>query len=195
MPKNRFNLIRVENEENKNLDACKLLGAPVMPKGFLESLKLEPEDYFVAQIDCGAVDGDSRFPKKGFLYFFLNINSLQPKVFFTEKEPEELIEDVNDGFDRESCGDPTCLAFDFGEEGTSFLFDEVDPDIGLEGSADLDGKLTLLEIDALALPEGKEHPFAFTNFAMLDGHMVFLIKEEDLAKRNFKRVEFVEVES
>lgn len=189
-----FTLTRVEQEKNAELDACKLLGAPVFPKDFVKKNKIKPNDYFVAQVCCDSLPAPEPFPKKGFLYFFLDINTLKPKVIFTEEEPEELVDDINAGFDVESCGDPTCLQMKFGE-GESFLFGEPDPDIGLEGFTDLDGKLTLLQIDGLGLPEGDERPFRFGTYALLDGYWVFLIREEDLKKGNFKNVEFVEVNS
>ena len=193
MDRLHFSLKRVEEEPNADLDACKLLGTPVMPAGFFESSKLDDEDYFVAQIRCDAFPARDPFPSVGYLYFFLNINTMKPRVLYTKRDPAECIDEVNEAFDR-SCGDPTCLQMVFDEKGSSFIFGEVDPDIGLEGSTSTAGKLTLLEIDAFSLPQAPNRPFTFGDFGTGDGHWVFLIDEEDLRKKNFRRVEFVEVE-
>ena len=189
-----FALKRVAKEKNADLDACKLLGAPVMPLGFSEKLGLDEVDYFVAQIRCDAFAPRPPFPEKGYLYFFINVETMEPKVFYTEEEPAELVSDINDGFDRDSYGDPTCLMMELGKDGGSFLFGDVDPDIGLEGDTSTAGKLTLLEIDALSLPQGKQKPLIFGDFGMGDGHWVFLIDEKDLKNRRFDRVEFIETE-
>ena len=190
----RFSLKRIVKEKNAELDACKLLGAPVFPAGLMDSGKIEEGDYFVAQIRCDAFPARPPFPSKGYLYFFVNIDSLQAKVIYSEEEPAELVDDINDSFDVESCGDPTCLQMVFGEESGSYIFGEVDQDIGLEGYADLDGKLTLLEIDAFSLPQDDQRPLRFGNYGIADGHWIFLIKEEDLKKGRYDRVEFVETE-
>ena len=192
----RFHLNRVEEEPSADLDACKLLGAAVMPEGFLDRLRLKPTEYFIAQIRCDAFPSREPFPDKGYLYVFLDINSLKPRVVYTEKEPAELIDDLNSGFDEEACGDPTCLQMKFDPEGGCRLFSEIDPDIGLESDVDTDGKLVLLQIDAYSLPEIEPRAFRFGDFGGLnDGYWVFLIKEEDLKKRDFRHVEFVEVEA
>ena len=194
MERIKFGLKRLEEEPNADLDACKLLGSPVMPEGFLDKAKLDESDYFIAQIRCDALPSRKPFPEKGYLYIFLNIDTLKPRVLYTEDEPAELYGDINDAFDPSACGDSTCLQMDFSEEGGCSLFGEVDPDIGLEGMTSLEGKLTLLEIDALSLPQGEQRPFLFGNYGNSDGHWVFLINEKDLAKKNFKNVEFVELE-
>ena len=189
-----YRLIRVENEENQDLDACKLLGAPVLAKGLFEALHLKDTEYFIAQINCAQVKNPP-FPEKGWLYFFLDVESLKPRVVYTEKDPAEVIDDINEPFDADAYGDPTCLKMEFPGEKGSFLFGENDPDIGLEGSTGTAMKLTLLQIDALALPQGKQKPLRFGDFGFGDGHWVFLIEEKDLEKRDFRHVEFVEVES
>ena len=193
MERLRFSVKRVEEEPNGELDACKLLGSPVMPEGFFDAAKLDDYDYFVAQIRCDALPSRAPFPTKGYLYVFLNADTLKPKVLYTEKEPAEVIGDVNASFDP-SLGDATCLQMVFDGKGGCSLFSEIDPDIGLEGYTDTDGKLTLLQLDGLTLPPDEEKPFRFGNFGLGDGHWVFLIKEEDLIKKNFKHVEFYELE-
>ena len=191
----RFSLKRVEEESNAELDACKLLGAPVFPAGLLDNAPLEDEDYFVAQINCSLLPKNPPFPETGFIYIFVNIDTLQPKVFYLNEEPEELVDDFNDHFDEESCGDPTCLQMVFGEEGGSYLFGEVDYDLGLEGYTELEEKVTLLQIDAYNLPEGEQRPLIFGNYGMADGHWVFLIKEDDLKRCYFRNVELIETEA
>ncbi|MBQ7250957.1 MAG: DUF1963 domain-containing protein [Bacilli bacterium] len=189
-----FGVKRVKKEPNDQLDACKLLGTPVMPADFFEGLGLDEGAYFVAQIRCDQFPAREPFPNKGYLYFFLDIDTLKPKVAYTEKEPEELIDDVNASFDKDSCGDPTCLQMDFSVDGGNRLFGDVDLDIGLEGDTVTAGKLCLLELDALSLPQGKQKPLTFGDFGMGDGHWVFLIREEDLKARRFDKVEFIETE-
>ena len=191
----RFRLNRVEEEPNADLDACKLLGSPVMPANFMKRSRLKDDDYFVAQIRCDAFPSRAPFPDKGYLYVFLNINTLKPRVLYTEKDPEELIDGVNEAFDIESCGDPTCLQMVFDEKGGSFIFGDIDRNLDLETDVEIDGKVTLLQIDALSLPEAEQRPFRFGDFGMTEGYWVFLIPEEDLAKKDFSRVEFVEVEA
>lgn len=195
MGKLAFTLKRVPKEKNEELDCCKLLGSAVMPAGLLDGLRLKPEEYFVAQINCAALPDTPPFPNEGFLYFFVNINTMKPRVVYTEKEPEELIDNMDEDFDVESCGDPTCLKMEFCEESGSFLFGEIDHDTGVDMEVDTAGKLTLLQIDAYTLPEGKQKPLIFGNFGMLDGYWIFLVSEEDLAKRRFKNVELIEVEA
>lgn len=194
MERIKFSLKRVPEEANKDLDACKLLGYPVMPVGFLDSLHLDENDYFVAQIRCDAFPARPPFPEKGFIYIFVNVNTLKPRVVYTEEEPGEVVDNVNDEFDAEACGDPTCLQMVFDDKGGSSLFGEIDGDLDLEVDVDTEGKLTLLEIDAYSLPEDHK-PLTFGDFGMSDGHWVFLIKEEDLIKRKFRNVELVETEA
>ena len=189
-----FNLKSTPVEENKDLDGNKLLGSPVMPEGFLESLKLEEGDYFVAQIACASLPVRPPFPNKGYIYVFLNIDSLKPKVFYTEEEPAELIDDINSSFDEDACGDPTCLRMEIGGEEGSYRFGDVNMDIGLEGSTYLGGKLTLLEIDGFDIEKAGQESLIFGNYGMRGGHWTFLIKEADLAKGDFSKVEFVESE-
>ncbi len=198
----RFKLLRVEEEENKDLDACKLLGSPVVPKDFLNKNRLSDNCYFVAQIRCDAFPARPPFPEKGFLYFFVDVTSMKPRVFYTEEEPAEVIDNINEFFDIEACGDPTCLRMVFDEEekkkipleAESTLFGDIDPNIGIEGDTVTAGKLALLTLDGLSLPQAEQRPFIFGDFGFGDGYWVFLIEEEDLRNRNFKRVELIEVE-
>lgn len=190
-----FTLKRTKNEANEDLDASKLLGAPVMPEGFFDSLPLNEMEYFVAQIRCDQFPARPPFPDKGYLYIFVDINTLKPRVVYTEKEPGELLGDINDAFDKRECGDPTCLQMVFGGEQGCFLFGGVDHDTGIDMDVETEGKLTLLQIDGLALPQGRQKPLIFGNFGMGDGYWVFLIDEQDLAKRNFDNVELYEVEA
>ncbi|MCR5078953.1 MAG: DUF1963 domain-containing protein [Bacilli bacterium] len=190
----RFRLKRVEKEENKDLDASKLLGSPVFPKNFLKRNRIGSNYYFLAQINCAELPSISPFPSKGYLYFFVDINEFKAKVVFTEEELEELIEDINDNFDREICGDPTCLRMEFedGGEGESGVFGDIDPNIGLEGETEVEGKVVLLQLDAYSLPEDPR-PLTFSDFGLRDGYWVFLIEKDDLEKGDYRRVELIEV--
>ena len=70
---------------------------------------------------------------------------------------------------------------DFGGEEGHFLCGEIDPDLDLQAYSEVDGYVTLLQIDSLALPEN-EHLFQIGAIAPYDGYYIFLIKEEDLNK-------------
>ncbi|MCR4561760.1 MAG: DUF1963 domain-containing protein [Bacilli bacterium] len=189
----KFSLKRVEVEENAELDTSKLLGSPVVPADFLKRNGITENYYFVAQINLSEVPPREGFPKKGFMYFFVEVDELKAKVLYTEEEPSEVIEDINENFDPDDYGDPTCLQMKFAEKGGSAIFSEVDPDIGLDSVTDIDDKVMLLLIDALSLPQEEKKPFIFTSFGMGDGYWAFLITKEDLAKRNFKNVEFIDI--
>ena len=194
-----FKLIRTPEEASDQLDACKLLGSPVMPANYLESLNLEEGDYFVGQIWCDALPvKNPLFPQKGFLYFFVNIDSLTPRVFYTKKDPAEVIDGMNEQFDADSCGDPTCLKMEFVDDPElgSYVFGPVDPNMGLEMATDTNGKVVLLQIDSLEFSEKEnERPLTFGVYGFSDHRWVFLIDEADLKKGRFDRVELVESES
>ncbi len=190
-----FELKRVAKERNEELDASKLLGAPVFPEGFFDSLPLEEGDYFVAQINCEQAKAKKPFPDKGWLYIFLNVDTLKPKVFYTDQEPGEVIDEINGSFDPADFGDTTCLKMVFTEDdGHNAIFGDLDYDIGLEGDTEPRGKKTLLQIDAITVPQQEKRPLTFGNFGFLDGYWSFLIPEEDLKNLRFDRVEFIEIE-
>lgn len=190
MAGNFFKLIRCEKENNADLDRSKLLGSPVTPLDLFENNGVTEDDYFVAQINCAELPDHTYAPARGWLYFFLDFNTLQPKVIYTDKEPEELREGINEAFDVESCGDPTALHLEFVEESEGFVFGENDPDLDLAAYADVSDKVTLLQIDALGIPN-QSPILTFADFPVSDGYLIFLISREDLAKLDFSKVELL----
>ena len=105
-----FSLKRVSHEENANLDHSKLLGTPVFPEDFFETHDLNDNDYFVAQLNLSEIkDPNGLLPNKGFLYFFLDIDELTPKVIYEPRDPEMMMDDINESFDKDYCGDTKAL--------------------------------------------------------------------------------------
>ena len=180
-----------ENEEN--ITKSKFLGSPVFPLDFLETHSITDNLYFMAQINLEDIkDKQSVLPDCGFLYFFLDVDTLEPTVWFTKDEPAVVMDDINDIFEGEyGATVPYELCFDPELTEGHYLLGDVNPDLGLEGDIDTDGKITLLEIDALALPDDP-CIFDFDSLANGIGRYVFLIPEEDLARRDFSRVECID---
>ena len=186
-----FSLNRVEQEENATLDTSKLLGSPVFPSDFLETNDINDNDYFVAQINLSEIkDPNGLLPEKGWLYFFLDFEDLTPKVFYEQREPEEVVDDINEGFDKSFCGDTTALYMDFKGKG-HFLLGDINEDLDLYSFTEIDGYMVLLMLDALEFPPN--HPILqFSILSKYDGYYIFLIKEEDLRKKDFSKVKFVD---
>lgn len=180
-------------DSSENYTSSKFLGSPTVPLHFLDDHPLSDDDFFIAQINLEDLKGkQTLLPDKGFLYFFLDVDTLEPTVYFTEDEPAEVIIDINESFEGEyGATDAYQLFFDSDLDEGHYLLGEVNPDVGLEGYTDLNGKLTLLEIDALAIPE---EIFSFYSIARGSGRYTFLIKESDLLKRDFSRVEMIDCE-
>ena len=189
-----FSFNRVEEEENNSYDRSKLLGVPAVPSGFLDD-KLTEDDYFIGQINLEEIaTEDSPLPKKGFLYFFVDVDTSKAKVLYTEEEPNELITDINDGSDPVSYGDTHALYMDFDdneEDGCAILSDKGE-DIGLESFLEDGDYEILLLLDSLSMPDGDQKALTFADIAPYDGYYVFLIKRDDLAKHDFSKVLFLD---
>ena len=189
-----FKLTRQINEENSSLDRSKLLGAPVVPQGFLDD-KLTDNDYFVAQINLEEIASfDTLLPKKGFLYFFIDVEDNQTKVLFTEEEPVEAITDINEAFDRDAYGAVEALYMDFDEsieEGNAILSDKLD-DLDVSDLLSMDDYEILLLLDSLYMPEGDEKALTFASIAPYDGYYIFAIRKEDLKRHDFSHVLFID---
>lgn len=188
-----FHVRRVDEEENKDLDRSKLLGTLVAPEDFFEKHDINENDYFVAQLNLSEIkDPNGLLPAKGFLYFFLDFDALTPKVIYEERDPEMMVDDINDAFDEQECGDKRALYLEFDEEESEqFLLGEIDEDLDLGGYTDTEGYVTLLQLDALELPQ--VNPILqFTVLSKYDGYYIFLIKEKDLKKHDFSKVKFVD---
>ena len=189
----RFSLVKVDPEANGVLDHSKFLGSPVVPAGFLDRHEFSGSEYFIAQVNLEEIgDRQDLLPQHGFLYFFLDADTLEPKVIYEDAEPAEMIEDINEGFDAADFGPTSAQHFVFDEKGGHFLFGEPDPDLDL-GSylEEIDEYVTLLQIDSLSLPEG-EGLFQIGTFAPYDGYYIFLIKKEDLKKLDFSKVRYID---
>ena len=184
---------RKMKETAENYHKSKFLGSPVFPEHFLDGKELDENSFFLMQVNLEDLKGRQEYlPKSGFLYFFLDPDTFVPTVLFTEEEPLIVIEDINEIFEGE-YGDTAAyeLVFDSDIEEGHYLLGDVNSDLGLEGDTDLEGKVTLLEIDALALPDDA-NLLDFNSLANGIGHYVFLIREDDLRKRDFSRVELID---
>lgn len=189
-----FSLSRVEEEENKNLDRSKLLGIPVCPAGFLDD-KLDDEDYYIGQINLEEIAKfESPLPKKGFLYFFVNVDTYGAKVLYTDEEPTEAIADINASFDEIAYGSTKALYMDFDEdldEGCCLFSDQLE-DLDLQVIlSDKDYQLLLL-LDSLFMPECEERALLFTDLAPYDGFYVFAAKGKDIKNKDFSKVRFID---
>ena len=196
-----FTQTSIDVESPETYLCSKFLGAPAFPQNFLldkdgESI-LSDADYFIMQINLEDVaDRASPLPKKGMLYFFIDVDTLTPKILLADDLDSgtlEVYDDINDGFsdDFGQTGGYR-LVFDATlDEGHCFL-GEIDPNIGLESDVDTHVYVNLLEIDFLALPS--EDMLRFGDLAIGGGHYVFLVKEDDLKGLDFSRVLFIDKE-
>ena len=189
-----FKLKRVEKEKNEELDHSKFLGAPVFPEGFLDKHGIGENDYFLLQMNLEELkDKDTLLPKEGFLYFFVDVDTYEAKVFHTTEELKEVYDDINEGFDEEDFGDTKAQYMYFDDELKEghYILGDIEEDLDLEAYTDTEGYVTLLSVDSLELDP--KHPiWRFASIAPLDGWYLFLIKEEDLKKGDFSHVKFVD---
>ena len=185
-----FTQKRIEDSP-ENYPKSKFLGSPVFPMNFLEEHPIGDNSYLLLQLNLEDIKGKQNvFPEQGYLYFFVDVDTLEPTVLYTEEEPMVVVDDFNSIFDGD-YGEtaPYELVFEHDLSEGHYLLGDINPDIGLEGDTDPEGKVTLLEIDALELPE---EIFQFESLAYGIGRYVFLIKEADLIKRDFSHVELID---
>ena len=196
-----FKLNKIENENPETYKCSKLLGTPVFPKDFLLNKKgeciLTDSDYYIMQLNLEDVaNRNTPLPKEGMLYFFIDVNTFEPKVLFAKninEVPLEVWDDINDGFSLdfgETIGYE--MVFDKDLDEGHYVLGEVNPDLDLETDMDIDGYVTLLEIDFLSLPN--DNMLRFGELAISDGRYIFLIKEDDLSKLKFSKVKFIDKE-
>lgn len=188
-----FHVYRVTKEENANLDHSKLLGTLVAPEDFFEKNDINDNDYFVGQLNLSEIkDPNGLLPSKGFLYFFLDIEDLTPKVIYEERDPSMMVDDINEGFDKGFCGDTHALYIEFDNETDSqYLLGDIDESLDLQAFTDVDGYVVLMQLDALELPQ-QDTVLQFATLAKYDGYYIFMIKENDLRKHDFSKVKFVD---
>lgn len=194
-----FSLKQIQQEGPETYALSKLLGVPVFPIGFLKhkngKSKLSPADYFVMQLNLQELANfPTQLPKQGMLYFFVDVDSLQPKVLFADDLDCDwgFVDDINDGFAPEFGNTQGYqVVFDGQLQEGHFVAGDINPDIDLEADLDTTGYVTLLEIDKLCLPH--DNMLKFGNFAG-DGRYVFLIKQSHLQKHDFSKVVLVEKE-
>ena len=187
-----YKLKACKKEPNARLDGCKVLGSPVFPENFLEKHPLSEDDYFVAQVNLSELPKRPGIPNEGWLYFFVNVETLKPTVFYTKEEPAELVDNINESFDEDYYGTTICHYMEFNEESEAFLFGDNCPDLDLGMYLkDEDEKFTLLQIDALGFPK-KSRILRLGNLATNDGYFIFVMPKKDLAKLNFKNVELID---
>ena len=192
----------IENEIS--VGASKLFGSPDIFEGFeWPSIEVDGEEYdlsFIGQInlkDVAKYDTEGLLPKKGMLYFFIDVDTLEPRVIYAKSLENcrlEIIDDINDHFEEEVFGetDGYELVFEDDLEDGHYVFGDVNPDLDLETDTDIDGYVTLLEIDFLSLPH--DNMLRFGELGISDGRYIFLIKEDDLKKLKFSKVKFIDKE-
>lgn len=198
-----FSLKRIEEENEETYLCSKILGTPVFPENFLVNKTgkciLNDSDYFIMQLNLEDIaDKKTPLPKKGMLYFFINADTLKPKVLFAkdlEEAPLEVWDDINCAFSTEDYGQTTGykMTFDNNLKEGYYIIGSINPDLDLEMDTDINGYVTLLEIDFLSLPHGKM--LLFGDLAISGGHYVFLIKEDDLINLKFNNVKFIDIEN
>lgn len=197
-----FSQVKIDKETLETYDCSKFLGVPAFPVDFLRNDKgeslISAADYFIMQLNLRDVaDRETPLPKEGMLYFFIDVDTFKPKVFFTEDVEcdYEVYDDINDGFDKRDFGqtDGYRLVFDKTLSTGHYFLGDINPDIDLGMDVDTDGYITLLEIDYLSLPSNDL--LKFGALAPFDGRYIFLIKEADLKRLDFSKVKFVDKES
>lgn len=190
-------------EENENtFCSSKILGTPTFPEGFLYGedgeFILYDTEYFIMQLNLQEIKGrNDKLPKKGMLYFFIDVDTLEPRVLYANDITNcrlEIIDDINDHFEEEVYGEKEGyqLIFDETLEDGHYVFGDINPDLDLETDIDTEGYVTLLEIDFLALPH--TNMLRFGELGISDGRYVFLIKEDDLERLDFSNIIFIDKE-
>ena len=198
-----FNLEKIVEESEDTYLCSKILGTPVFPENFLLNKNgkciLSDSDYFIMQLNLEDIKNiNTPLPNKGMLYLFINVDTLKPKVLFAkdlEEAPLEVWDDINCAFSTEDYGQTTGykMTFDDNLKEGHYIIGSINPDLDLEMDTDINGYVTLLEIDFLSLPHGKM--LLFGDLAISGGHYVFLIKANDLINLNFKNVIFIDKEN
>ena len=171
--------------ENYDLGASIMLGSPVLPKGMQD--EIPSTAMFLMQIrleDIKDLDEENLLPHKGYLYFFLDtedgVYDLKPIVKYSEKEPEEYVDEWNkivEGF--EQFNEPFLIEFEKCDES-----DDGNKLLGCPGDwqfSETPDRL-LFQLD----PMGDEK---LGLFPTLDGYMYFFFADNP---RDFDNVKFVE---
>lgn len=198
-----FNLNKIEEENEETYLCSKILGTPVFLENFLSNENgkciLGDADYFIMQLNLEDIaDRNTPLPKKGMLYFFINVDTLKPKVLFAkdlDEAPLEVWNDINCAFLTEDYGQTNGykMIFDSNLKEGHYILGDVNHDLDLEMDTDIDGYVTLLEIDFLSLPHSEM--LLFGDLAISGGHYVFLIKESDLINLYFRNIKFIDKEN
>lgn len=197
-----FKQTKIVQETNETFVCSKFLGAPVFPENFLFNKNgkciLKQSDYFIMQLNLKEISKyESMLPKYGMLYFFIDVDTLKPKILYAKDIENcnlEVWDDINEHFDK-GFGEVVGYKLVFCEVGaeTHYLDGNINLDIDLQSITDVNGYVTLLEIDYLSLPN--ENMLRFGNMAIYGGRYIFLIKEEDLINQKFNKVKFIETET
>ncbi len=188
---------RIKRQEvEKDFNKSKFFGAPFFPEGLVETL--DEDDVFICQINLEDIEHfNCALPKRGYLYFFINVSSYQyeGKVFYVDytssiKNDFVVIDDINDDFlDDYQIPSPMHMEFYRIDNDSQKEFSWEDFDIQLFGECPdfieeeyrLEGYRCLLMIDTMGVD-------IFPSFGSLDGYILFMIKEEDLINQNFNNI-------
>lgn len=197
-----FSQTPIEQESEQTYACSKFLGCPTFPQNFLIDADgeciLSESDYFIMQVNLQDIaHRQSLLPNEGMLYFFIDVDTYEPKVLYAsdlQTGPLEVYDDINDAFSADfGITQGYRLVFDESLQEGHYLAGDINPDLDIYADTDTEGYITLLEIDFLALP--REDMLTFGYLAPLGGHYVFLIKEEELMELDFSNVKFVEKET
>ena len=181
----KYEVIRSEIEENRDLDRSKLFGAPVFPKDFLSKHKLN-DAYYFAQINLTELAVfETSLPKEGMLYFFLFFDGydIKAKVIYSNEELYEVMDDVNEMFGELDFKDALVMNFSESEGSNFILGEEFDQEVPEAYGKDY---FILLKVDPLNILASD-----FPVFANPDDEIYFVMERSDYEKLNFKKVKLI----
>ena len=84
-----FTQKRIEGETEETYIKSKFLGTPVFPEGLLydenDEFILYDTEYFIMQLNLEEIAGKNpKLPQKGMLYFFIDVDTLEPRVIYAK---------------------------------------------------------------------------------------------------------------
>lgn len=177
-----MNSIKLNFVENKDLKiySSKYLGCPSIPKYWLNKDMFKENDIFICQINLeDLVEYNIPINKTGILYFFINVEEKKCKVFY--EITKDLVEvEFNDSSFDENLSKEYKINF---ENNNNYYLDGSKL-FGIPANNEKFNKfedVLLLQIDTL-----QDDNVFLSNEDLI---FQFIIKKEDLTKKNFSNVE------